>query len=188
MSHRGFNAGIIPLAFGFWSDMKTRNKTLTAVFISTVLVCCACSGNDGATTGPPPIVAVNEVVAKAVMDGPDWVELYNPGSSAVDMTGWILRDGKNSHEFEFPEGTTIEPGVFIVIQGSGGSGTYVADYGFGATDAARLYDAFGELVDGALWMNGDAPKGTSWGRYPDGNGTYATLVTPTPGEFNSDPL
>ena len=30
----------------------------------------------------------------------DWLEIYNPGSAAVDLTGWILRD--DSNEWVFP--------------------------------------------------------------------------------------
>jgi len=29
----------------------------------------------------------------------DWVELYNAGTSTVDMSGWIFKDGDNAHEF-----------------------------------------------------------------------------------------
>jgi hypothetical protein len=45
----------------------------------------------------------------------DWLELYNFGTAAVDLTGWHLRDNNNYHRFEFPSGTTLAAGARLVI-------------------------------------------------------------------------
>ena len=51
----------------------------------------------------------------------------------------------------------------------------------------RLFDATGASVDQTTWADGQALVGTSWGRYPDGTGPFATLATPTEGTANVAP-
>lgn len=49
----------------------------------------------------------------------DWVELYNPGSSAVDLTGYYLSDdADNRGKWQLPA-LTIEPGQYLVIPCAG---------------------------------------------------------------------
>src|SRR6266480_4366348 len=49
----------------------------------------------------------------------DWIEIYNPGSSAVDLAGWHLTDDKSlSHLFTFPT-TVINPGGYLLVFASG---------------------------------------------------------------------
>ena len=52
----------------------------------------------------------------------EFVVLGNEGDSA-DLTGWILRDESSSHRFEFPSGTTIEDGGYLVIRSGCGTNT-----------------------------------------------------------------
>ncbi len=139
--------------------------------------------------GPPPVarVVLNEVVAKAVEAGPDWVELFNAGGAVADLTGWTFRDEDDLHVYEIPGGITLEAGAFLVLEGPGGTGPLVFDFGFGKSDQARLFDASGALVDATAWVSGAAAEGTSWGRYPDGDGEFTTLPTPTKGAPNVPP-
>lgn len=132
-------------------------------------------------------VAVNEVVAAAADKGPDWVELYAYGTGIVDLSGWVLKDNNDLHTFTFPEGTVIESGGFLIIEGEGGTGPLTLTYGFGKADSVRLYDPDGNLVDSTSWEAGQAPSGSSWGRYPDGTGEFMTLTTPTRGAPNIAP-
>jgi len=50
-------------------------------------------------------------------DNPDWVELYNTGTSSVNLSGYKLTDKKNAADAEwaFPDGTTISSGQFLVV-------------------------------------------------------------------------
>ncbi len=141
---------------------------------------------DAPPAGGP--VVVNEVVASAVASGPDWVELYNKGSHIMDLTAWTIKDNQDGHVYPFPDGTKIAPGEFLVVEGPGGKGPYVSTYGFGKADSARLFNGTGVMVDAATWLNGQAPAGTSWGRYPDGTGPFATLPVPTKGKPNAKPI
>ena len=41
----------------------------------------------------------------------DWVELYNNGDAAVDLSGWYLSDSKNNPlKWSFPNGTKLKAG------------------------------------------------------------------------------
>jgi hypothetical protein len=42
----------------------------------------------------------------------EWIELFNRGTDPVNMSGWTLENGVT---FDFPEGTTIAPGEFLVV-------------------------------------------------------------------------
>jgi hypothetical protein len=67
-------------------------------------------------------VAINEVLAhneSAVAHGnefPPFVELQNPGGSAVDLSGWSLSDDADlPHKFRFPQGASIEGGGHLLV-------------------------------------------------------------------------
>ena len=50
----------------------------------------------------------------------DWIEIKNPGSSAVDLTGWHLTDSKSvASKWTFPAGTTIAAGGYLVVFADG---------------------------------------------------------------------
>jgi len=46
----------------------------------------------------------------------DWIELHNPGPSAVNIGGFYLTDNFNDKQkWQIPEGTSIEAARFLVI-------------------------------------------------------------------------
>jgi Lamin Tail Domain len=50
----------------------------------------------------------------------DWVELYNPTASTIDISGWHLSDRfTNPTKYEIPAGTTIPANSFIRFWCSG---------------------------------------------------------------------
>src|SRR4051812_48674366 len=63
------------------------------------------------------IVAVNATTL-ADEDGgySDWIELYNPDSTAVDLTGWYLTDSPaNKTKWQFPSVTLSARGYLVVF-------------------------------------------------------------------------
>jgi len=42
----------------------------------------------------------------------EWVELYNPGTNAVDLTGWAFVNGMH---FSFPSNTVLAAGAYLVV-------------------------------------------------------------------------
>ncbi len=121
-------------------------------------------------------IAVNEVMSKDPDGGEDWVELVNYGEAEVDLSGWILRDDDDGHELPLAEGTTLEPGEFLVVE------TNITDDGFGLgkNDMIRVFLADGvELVDSYAWTD----HATAEGRVPDATGDF-TDTRATPGSAN----
>lgn len=45
----------------------------------------------------------------------EYVELYNAGVDAINLTGWILRGGGSTEIYNFPNGTTLLPKSFLII-------------------------------------------------------------------------
>ncbi len=52
-------------------------------------------------------------------DSSDWLELYNPDATPVDLGGWYLTDNSsNPTKWRFPAGVTLGPGEFLVVWAS----------------------------------------------------------------------
>lgn len=139
-------------------------------------------------------VVINEVrfsssTATQGSDGGDWVELYNTGDNPVLLYGWTLSDSDDSHVFVFPPDCVLEPQGYLVVcvDSSAFDAVYpgdiyrVGDVGFslGSTDAVRLFDVSGRLVDSVTY--GDTP---SWPAVAD----TQTLELVNPSADNSNPI
>jgi hypothetical protein len=116
----------------------------------------SCDGARGSDPVPVLTVRINEID-----DSPDYIELYNPGGAAVDLSGWFLRMSGTqlvAHGTEFlPGGTVIPPFGYVVLGDAAaapaeipGGVPYVEinaiPYGISEYDCA-LYDARGRLID-----------------------------------------
>jgi len=62
----------------------------------------------------PEKIIINEVNYRsiAIQQNIEFIELYNADVVPVDLTGWQLTDGIT---YQFPAGTTINPGAYLVI-------------------------------------------------------------------------
>jgi hypothetical protein len=92
---------------------------------------------------PPPAtqIRLNEVLAKnSDTQGfagvfPDMLELFNPSSSPVDLSGWGLTDNAAlPFKYAFPPGTTIGAGQYLVVYASGNGNVPQPRTGFGLKD------------------------------------------------------
>ena len=132
----------------------------------------ATSSKGGANMESSPVV-INEVESNDPNDGPDWVELANPTSEAIDISGLEIRDSEDDHVYVIAQGTTIPANGYLVIDDLG--------FGLGDQDSVRLYED-GMMIKSFSWQ---AHAGVTWGLYPDVNGTaYQNTVTATPGAAN----
>ena len=165
---------------------------ILAILMSSFFLGCERADSDEVAdaigTETPPIagsLVLNEVVAKAADDGPDWVELYNRGEEELSLDGYGLQDDKDDNLFLFPEGLTLAPGEYLVIEGKNSAEDIHFPFGFGSDEAVRLIDVDGTLVDILDWEEGEAPVGQSYGRYPDGGEDMGTLESATYGTSNA---
>ncbi|MDH6179865.1 hypothetical protein M2152_000047 [Microbacteriaceae bacterium SG_E_30_P1] len=122
-------------------------------------------------------IVINEVESSGGTPA-DWVEFYNTGDTAVDLSAWIIHDSEDDHTFVIPAGTTIEPLGFAVavVDVPGG-------FGLGNNDRVRLYLPDNTtLVDERIWGPDHSP--TTFGLCPDGTGEFIQTFSSTKGAPN----
>lgn len=136
-------------------------------------------------------VLLNEVMHSnkgAVSDGrgnyPDWVELHNTSSSAVDISGWGLSDDRLSPaKWVFPAGTSIEANGYLVVfcTGETTEGLY-ASFKIKSSDDLLLSNSSGHLMDSIELYGVDVNH--TIGRAPQ-TLTWEEMDAPSPGFENS---
>ena len=134
-------------------------------------------GERTVTVAKAPAIRINEIQPRAEQPT-GWLELFNPTTGTVDVSGWTLIDNDFfGPPFTFPAGSTIPAGGFLVVEES------TLPFGLDATDSARLFSKFGVLVDGATWATQPA---TTYGRCPNQTAPVITKA-PTKGQANACP-
>jgi 5-methylthioadenosine/S-adenosylhomocysteine deaminase len=96
-----------------------------------------------------------------------WIELYNAGTAAADLTGWKVDDvaGAGASPKAFTAGTQVAAGGLVSIAFSG--------INTSSTDQVRLLDAGGAEVDShGNFYTASSTAGLCFGRQPDG-GSWA---------------
>ena len=145
------------------------------------------------TLTPTPRPLSNAVVLNEVMihPGSDWngdgvasaddeyIEVFNTGAEAVDLTGWKLDDGREGGGYTLEPGTGIGPRAFLVV---------VRRFGLNdaGADSARLLWPDGRTVS-ALLYSGAPGTDIPWARYPDGGSSWRNDLSPSPGRANPPP-
>ena len=120
----------------------------------------------------------------------DWVELYNSGVKAVDLSGWYFSDSaKNPLKWSFPKGTKLKKGGYLTVWCTGekdirpGSGSaFYTDFAISSSgEKLILSDAEGNEVTRL-----ELPPQYGCVSYglPSGGGEYGYLETPTRGAKN----
>jgi hypothetical protein len=108
-------------------------------------------------------VVINEIKSSSASN--NYVELYNNEDSAVDISGYRLRDPSCCNvgfDFYFPDGTVMQPGTFVLVHGNTtnynsltiphftwtGSGNYT-----GNSANIKLYEDHGMLIDSVYTLS-----------------------------------
>jgi hypothetical protein len=144
----------------------------------------------------PPTLFINEVMADnetTLSDGdgfPDWIELYNPGSSLLDLSGRYLTDNlDNPTKFQIPPGVTIPPGGFLLLYADNRPDLGPLHTNFRLNrngEAVGLFDTDAtahQPID--VIPFGSQPADVSTGRCPDGDTIWVPFSSPTPGGTNA---
>ena len=171
-----------------------RKKRLTSLLVSiallAVLIIFIAKLDTGEQTASADSLRLNEIMLSnkgSVPDGsgdyPDWIEIYNGGSEAADISGYGLSDSLlEGPKYVFPAGTVLESGEYIVVWCSGDSSEELhAPFKINAEEEAVLFDPTSRVVDSADLMAVDT--GLTLSRQSDGN--WAAMK-PSPGFENSD--
>ncbi len=151
-------------------------------------------GQDGAAA-----VVINEFVASNSGDKyndpqgqpDDWIELYNPADTPVDVGGMYLTDNVLApKKWQIPTGraseTTIAPHGYLVIWADKDVTDSGLHAGFALDAEGEDLAVFGKdgvtLIDSVTF--GQQMTDISYGRYPDGTDTWCQMTFPTPGMQN----
>jgi len=121
---------------------------------------------------------INEFVANAGGDFPDeWVEIYNNGPLAVNLSGWELIDFANVSQ-DLSSLGVIDPGSFVVFEFSGDG--WLNNSG---GETILLRDPSSVIIDSHTYVS--AVENISIGRDTDGTGSFKTCTTTTKGTNNN---
>jgi len=131
----------------------------------------------------PSTLYINEVQCNAAGAK---IELYNPGSSAVSLYGWVLV--KNDSElYAFSQGTSVPAGGFQTVLCSKDSEAEGACFGLDGTAGFDLKLCCGVVVDHVdnLTSIRTIADGHSLGRLTDGGKIWTAFSTATIGSSNA---
>lgn len=139
-------------------------------------------------------ICINEFITKNETviydkdgDYSDFIEIYNPGSQAVDLSGMYLSDDlADPTKWEFPTGSVIEAGGYLLIFASGkdkNDGELHADFKLSETDSGIiLSDNRQRRIDSVTMVT--LPDNVSYGLK---EGIWMYFPNPTPAKENNTP-
>ena len=123
------------------------------------------SGSGGHSSIPSPKILISEVQIEGETKGQDFIELYNPSSSSVDISGWRLRkrnqNGAESSIRIFPGGSAIPGEGYFLWAGSKdenypssvGADTFSTSYLI-QDESVALLDQGQNIIDAVAWGTG----------------------------------
>jgi len=104
----------------------------------------------------------------------DWIELYNNGSIAVDLSGYYLTDNLNEFlQWEFPQGTSIAAGEYLLVWCDGDATQPGLHTNFKLSSAGEkiaLITGQGNIADEVDF--GDYLSNYTYSRVPNGTGNF----------------
>jgi len=161
--------------------MKNLKYLIVILISMTALVSCV--DDERMEIELPPVedsvLKLNEIMSKDVNDNPDWIEVYNGGTQAVDISGYWLNDKAVAEGgFQIPNGTTIQAGGFYVVD-SDESGQSISSGG----EDVSLSEPDKTVIDHTVTPDMSNDVGLTWGREIDGIGEWR-IGSPTPGASN----
>lgn len=160
--------------------MKTVRFCLLGLLAGVVFVSLA--------MGQGTKVMLNEIYSRGVVGNLDWVEIYNPTSAPINISGYRIYDdggfGGTKPKKPFPVGTIVPAkGFYVIITDTA---DFVGDnskFGLSSTaDKVWLEDTTTSTIIDSISF-GAMTTTQTWGRGPDG-GAWTLLNTITRGASN----
>lgn len=143
-----------------------------------------CTYNESVPVKVKSQVVINEINYNSsdAFNPSDWIELYNSQPTSIDLSNWQIKDDNDNHVFVIPEGTQIEGNDYLVIVKNEMNFVSVfpnipyageLSFGFGQTDAVRLFNPWDKLMD-EVYYTSEQP----WPSCANGTGNTLELISP----------
>ncbi|MGB2144133.1 MAG: PEP/pyruvate-binding domain-containing protein [Flavobacteriaceae bacterium] len=143
-----------------------------------------CTYNESVPVKVKSQVVINEINYNSsdAFNPSDWIELYNSQPTSIDLSNWQIKDDNDNHVFVIPEGTQIEGNGYLVIVKNEMNFVsvfpnipYIGElsFGFGQTDAVRLFNPWDKLMD-EVYYTSEQP----WPSCANGTGNTLELISP----------
>ncbi len=143
--------------------------------------------NEAAAEGDPFAIRINEWLARSDQ-GPDWLELYNPSSGTINLTGYMITDDLgNPSQHVFPPYSILGAGDAawrqLIADNQPDEGPAHLSFKLaGGGESIALYHPTATLIDAVHF--GDQTSNQTEGRLPDGSPNIAPLSNPSPQASN----
>ncbi|MBN4051490.1 CotH kinase family protein [bacterium AH-315-M05] len=139
-----------------------------------------------------PRVTISEINYRsfAGADAGDWVELHNYSTAAMDLSGWVFKDGNDQNSFVIPDSTILNPDEYLVLYADS-TGKFssqfpnvsnvIGPFNFGLSiygEPLRLYD---QQMN--LYLSATYGTTSPWPDEPNGLGWTLELLDPN-GDLN----
>lgn len=129
-------------------------------------------------------VVINEFMASndltvADQDGDydDWIEIYNKGNVAIDLSDYAISDDASDFSlFTFPLGTVINANSYLIVWADKDltQSGYHADFKLSASgETIYLVNSISEIIDSVEYSNQTTDIST--GRFPNGTGNFQEM-------------
>jgi hypothetical protein len=167
----GWDTSMVDNGYYFIEALASYGSGVTGEAVTLVKV-----ENQGEEPNNPCEPADHVLISEVMYDSPsdpaaEWVELYNPTGSPVDLTGWRLYD--NVAAYYFPDNTIIGPGEYLTLADNFQDAFFdiygchpdLGDFGrplSNSGDYLELRDNGMILVDSVAWKNGSSQSHPGW--------------------------
>ena len=169
---------------GFGRTLELLNDTLDPNLFSSWFAGCI-----GGSPGGPYIPCTEGIIFSEVnyksslaTNAGDWVELLNISTSAIDISNWKFRDSDDTHNFNIPLNTILQPAERLVLVFDSllflsrfpGITNFQGQFNFGLSssgEAIRLFDSAGRLYQSIVY-----DEASPWPIGANGNGYTLELI------------
>jgi len=131
-------------------------------------------------------IVINEIFSRGTINDPDWIELYNPSSTPIDISGYKIYDNNGYNgtkpKMEITPGAVINGnGYFVVVTDDS---THASGFGLSSLGEEIWFeDAAGLVIDDVIFPAMDSIN--SYSRFPDGTSVWYLTTTITKGAANT---
>ncbi len=130
----------------------------------------------------------DNVIPDSAGDYDDWVEIFNPTTENVSLSGMYLTDKPNNlTKWQFPENINIGAGEYLLVwcDEEQGEGSLHTNFGLSASgEYVGLTSSDGITIIDSITF-GPQSTDISHGRFPDASSNLQFFNPPTPGSSNN---